>query len=91
MYVGRAHSDVLLNNMCEVLNGKLVFGRDKPIITLLEFIMEYCMKKIVNVQKAIDRCPGPLTPTETIMMSKIKEVVSNYKIMWNGEQKYQVT
>ncbi|GKF25634.1 hypothetical protein Tco_0081528, partial [Tanacetum coccineum] len=29
----RAKSDVLLNNMCEVFNGKLVGGRDKPIIS----------------------------------------------------------
>ena len=40
---------MLLNNMCEVLNGKLVLGRDKPIITLLEYIREYCMIRIVNV------------------------------------------
>ena len=63
---------MLLNNMCEVLNGMLVLGRDKRIITLLEFIREYCMKRIVNVHKSIDKCPGPLTPTATNIMSKIK-------------------
>lgn len=50
-YAGRAISDVLLNNMCEVLNGKLEKGRDKPIITCLEFIREYLMKRICNVVK----------------------------------------
>nr|GEX14958.1 transposase, MuDR [Tanacetum cinerariifolium] len=49
---GRAHYNVLLNNMCEVLNRQLVDGRDKPIKTCLEFIREYLMKRIVNVQKA---------------------------------------
>nr|KAJ0214373.1 hypothetical protein LSAT_V11C400171290 [Lactuca sativa] len=48
-FTGRAHSDVILNNLCETFNGKLNEGRDKPIITCLEFIREYLMKKIVNV------------------------------------------
>nr|KAJ0192986.1 hypothetical protein LSAT_V11C800412830 [Lactuca sativa] len=31
-FTGRATIDMLLNNLCEVFNGKLVDGRDKPII-----------------------------------------------------------
>ncbi|GJT16778.1 heat stress transcription factor B-4-like protein [Tanacetum coccineum] len=49
-FSGRAKSDLLLNNICEVFNGKIVKGRDKPVITLLEYIREYFMKRIVNVQ-----------------------------------------
>ncbi|GJV68244.1 hypothetical protein Tco_1483753 [Tanacetum coccineum] len=44
-----AKSDVLLNNMCEVFNGKLVGGRDKPIISTLEFVREYLMKRFHTV------------------------------------------
>ncbi|GJZ68742.1 mutator type transposase [Tanacetum coccineum] len=55
-FSGRAKSDLLLNNICEVFNGKIVRGRDKPVITLLEYIREYCMKRIVNVQGVIDKC-----------------------------------
>lgn len=53
-YVGRAHSDVLLNNMCEVFNGKLVGGRHQPIITALEYIRACCTQRIVNVMHTID-------------------------------------
>ncbi|GKC81470.1 mutator type transposase [Tanacetum coccineum] len=53
--IGRAHCDVLLNNLCEVFNGQLVDGRDVPIITCLEFIREYLMKRIVNVKKVISK------------------------------------
>nr|KAJ0211729.1 hypothetical protein LSAT_V11C400224450 [Lactuca sativa] len=35
-FSGRAHSDCLLNNLCEVFNSKLEHGREKPIITCLE-------------------------------------------------------
>ncbi|GKB69199.1 chloroplast stem-loop binding protein of 41 kDa b, chloroplastic, partial [Tanacetum coccineum] len=69
----RAKSDLLLNNICEVFNGKIVKGRDKPVITLLEYIREYCMKRIVNVQGVIDKCTGPLTPTATRIMESIKK------------------
>ncbi|GJU97542.1 mutator type transposase [Tanacetum coccineum] len=44
---GRAKSNILLNNLCEVLNRQLLDGRDKPIITSLEYIREYLMKRIV--------------------------------------------
>nr|GEY95422.1 hypothetical protein [Tanacetum cinerariifolium] len=46
----RAKSNLLLNNIYEVFNGKIVRGRDKPVITLLEYIREYCVMRIVNVQ-----------------------------------------
>ncbi|KAJ9543460.1 hypothetical protein OSB04_023167 [Centaurea solstitialis] len=44
-FTGRAKCDVLLNNMCEVFNKQLVDGRDKPIITALEYIREYLMRR----------------------------------------------
>ncbi|GKB88972.1 heat stress transcription factor B-4-like protein [Tanacetum coccineum] len=72
-FSGRAKSDLLLNNICEVFNSKIVRGRDKPMITLLEYIMEYCMKRIVNVQGVIDKYTGPLTPTATRIMESIKK------------------
>ncbi|GKD98038.1 hypothetical protein Tco_1381935 [Tanacetum coccineum] len=34
-WLGRAKSNILLNNLCEVLNRQLLDGRDKPIITCL--------------------------------------------------------
>ncbi|GKC68267.1 chloroplast stem-loop binding protein of 41 kDa b, chloroplastic, partial [Tanacetum coccineum] len=51
----RAKYDLFLSNIYEVFNGKIVRGRDKPVITLLEYIMEYCMKRIVNVKSVIDK------------------------------------
>ncbi|GKC00585.1 heat stress transcription factor B-4-like protein, partial [Tanacetum coccineum] len=87
----RAKSDLLLNNICEVFNGKIVGGRDKPVITLLEYIKEYCMKRIVNVQGVIDKCTGPLTPTATRIMESIKKEAHLMKVQWNGANKYQVS
>ncbi|GKA34019.1 hypothetical protein Tco_0720448 [Tanacetum coccineum] len=87
----RAKYDLLLNNIYEVFNGKIVGGRDKPLITLLEYIREYCIKRIVNVQGVIDKCTGPLTHTATQIMEFIKKKAHLMKVQWNKANKYQVS
>ncbi|GJW05626.1 mutator type transposase [Tanacetum coccineum] len=87
----RAKSDVLLNNMCEVFNGKLVGGRDKPIISTLEFAREYLMKRIVNVNKLIDKCDGPLTPTATKILRANSNQARKYTVVSAGDGLYQVS
>ncbi|KAK1419396.1 hypothetical protein QVD17_28563 [Tagetes erecta] len=87
-----ARSDVLLNNLCEAFNKQLVGGRDKPIITCLEFIREYLMRRIVTVHKIIADSEGPLTPKIQKLFEVIKTDASQYttqfngKMIWNMEQ-----
>ncbi|GJY53201.1 hypothetical protein Tco_0444865 [Tanacetum coccineum] len=82
MIRGRAYSDVLLNNLCEVFEGKNVQGRDKPIITTAGFIREYYIKRNVHVLKVTDKCLGPLTTTKSTIMAKLKQDASNS--LFNG-------
>nr|KAJ0220444.1 hypothetical protein LSAT_V11C200094290 [Lactuca sativa] len=88
---GRAHTDILLNNLCEVFNSKLLDARDKPIITCLEYIREYLMKRICIVQNVIDKSQGPLTPTATKLLDGVKKDASQYTCIFNGAEKTQVT
>ncbi|GKA84888.1 mutator type transposase [Tanacetum coccineum] len=90
-FSGRPNCDVLLNNMCEVLNSQLLDGRDKPIITCLEFIRQYLMKRIVVVQKVINKSNGPLTPTATKIFNNIKKEAAQITVLWNGGELYQAT
>ncbi|GJX30924.1 mutator type transposase [Tanacetum coccineum] len=71
--MGIAKCDLLINNICEVFNRQLVDGRDQSIITCLEYIREYLMKRIVVVQKVIAKTVGPLTPSVTKMFDDIKK------------------
>ena len=87
---GRPITDMLLNNLCEVFNSKLIEGRDKPIITCLEYIREYMMKRICNVIKVQQKCAGPLTPTTTKIMETNTTNASNYIARWNSSDKYEV-
>ncbi|GKD36098.1 hypothetical protein Tco_1251607 [Tanacetum coccineum] len=79
-WLGRAKSNILLNNLCEVLNRQLLDGRDKPIITCLEYIREYLMKRIVNVQKVQDKCDGPLTPSTAKIFKLIVRAAAKLKV-----------
>lgn len=90
-FSGRAHTDILLNNLCEVFNAKIVDGRDRPIISALDFVREYMMRKIVTVQNMIDKSSGILTPTAQKLWDKVKEQASRCTCMFNGGGKYQVT
>ncbi|GKA77852.1 mutator type transposase, partial [Tanacetum coccineum] len=87
----RPYYDVLLNNMCEVLNRQLLNGRDKPILTFLEFIREYLMKRIAIVQGVIRKSTGPLTPNATKVFNVIKREAAQYKVVWNGGDLYETT
>nr|GEW66397.1 hypothetical protein [Tanacetum cinerariifolium] len=89
-FSGRANCDLLINNICEVFNRQLLDARDSPIISCLEYVREYLMKRIVIVQKAIERCEGPLTPTVTSIFRAIKEKSVHYTVDWNGAELCQV-
>ncbi|KAL0402336.1 UNVERIFIED_CONTAM: hypothetical protein Slati_4263500 [Sesamum latifolium] len=38
--------DILLNNYCESFNENILDARDKPVLTLLEWIREYLMRRL---------------------------------------------
>ncbi|XP_035836473.1 uncharacterized protein LOC118484716 [Helianthus annuus] len=90
-FSGRAVSDVLLNNMCECYNGKVIEGMDRPIISALEYIREYLMRRIVTVLKVIEKCDGLLTPRATELLEEIKKDASHYHVQWNGGEYYEVS
>ncbi|GJZ28300.1 mutator type transposase [Tanacetum coccineum] len=79
------------NHNIEAYEWHLVDGRDKPIITCLEYIKEYLMKRIVNVQKVQDKYDGPLTPNAAKVFKLIKKAATKLKVDWNGSDLYQVT
>ncbi|XP_076946441.1 uncharacterized protein LOC143617935 [Bidens hawaiensis] len=90
-YRGRAISDVMINNMCEVYNGKIVEGRDRPIISALEYVREYLMRSIVTVLGIIDKWDGLLTPRATELFATIQNQVNHYNVQWNGGDLYEVS
>ncbi|GJV25562.1 mutator type transposase [Tanacetum coccineum] len=78
-FSGRVKCDLLINNICEVFNRQLVDGRDQPIITCLEYIREYLMKRIVVVQKVIAKTVRPLTLSDQYGVNMDRRVCSSRK------------
>ncbi|XP_076940767.1 uncharacterized protein LOC143610083 [Bidens hawaiensis] len=89
-FLGRAKSDMLLNNLCESFNKQLVGARDKPIITYLEYIREYMIMRIVNVKKMQATTMGPLKPQATKAWDEIQTEASKLTVMMVDEVAYQV-
>ncbi|GKB14221.1 heat stress transcription factor B-4-like protein [Tanacetum coccineum] len=73
----------------KVFNGKIVCGKHKLIIIALEYVREYCMKRIVNVQKVIGKSVGPLTPIAANILDSLKKEAVKYKVLYNGTDKFQ--
>ncbi|KAJ9565743.1 hypothetical protein OSB04_001709 [Centaurea solstitialis] len=67
----------------------IVDARDKPIITCLEYIREYLMKRIGNVNMVIQKAVGPLTPTAAGVLESIKNQAINYDVIWSRGTSYQ--
>ncbi|GJX57072.1 hypothetical protein Tco_0286969 [Tanacetum coccineum] len=79
----RAKSDILLNNLCEYFNGKILDARDAPIITALEYIREYLMRRMVNVIAVINKIDGPLTPSTTKLLKVAMDKANKYTVSFN--------
>ncbi|GKD88792.1 ribonuclease H-like domain-containing protein, partial [Tanacetum coccineum] len=83
----RAKSDILLNNLCECFNGKILDARDVPIITALEYIKEYLMRRMVNVIVVIKKTNGPLTPSATKLLKVAMDKANKYTVGFNERGK----
>nr|KAJ0224598.1 hypothetical protein LSAT_V11C100029920 [Lactuca sativa] len=80
--IGRAVSDVLISNMCEVFNGKIEKRKDKPGIS---------NKEDMQCHEGNEKGYGTLTPTATNILDVRKVVASQYIARWNGRDMYHVT
>nr|KAJ0187703.1 hypothetical protein LSAT_V11C900486270 [Lactuca sativa] len=84
--LGRAISDMLLNNLCEVFNSELVKGRDKPII-IYQIVPN---EESLQCDEGVKQVSRPLIPTGTRILEANTTLASKYHARWNGGQNYQV-
>ncbi|KAD6796406.1 hypothetical protein E3N88_07302 [Mikania micrantha] len=70
-----------------ISNFTFISDREKAIISALEFIREYLMKRIVNMMKLIEKCNGPLTPGAKKLLDVAKKEDSKCNVIWSGVNK----
>ncbi|XP_021726953.1 uncharacterized protein LOC110694102 [Chenopodium quinoa] len=69
-----SNSNMLLNNLCETFNAVLREAKDKPIITCLEWIMRYVMKRNTEKWEGVQGLEGKFMP----YVSKVFKWISSY-------------
>lgn len=61
-FSAQSKSNMLLNNICETFNAVLKEARDKPIITCLEWIRRYVMRRNAEKWEGIQNYEGRFMP-----------------------------
>ncbi|KAL2251025.1 UNVERIFIED_CONTAM: hypothetical protein Sindi_2224800 [Sesamum indicum] len=84
--------DMLLNNVCEAFNGCIIDAREKPILTMLEWIREYLMRRMQeNRNKCAAKWKKRLCPKIQKILQKQINKISDCIPIKADDQHYQVS
>lgn len=84
--------DMLLNNCCESFNAKILEAREKPIITMLEWIREYLMTRLQEARdKAEKRWKDRLCPRIKKILTKHIDKVGDCIPIKADNKHYQIS
>lgn len=50
--------DILMNNLSETFNSTILVAKDKPIITMCEWIVTYMMGQSASIREKLNRYEG---------------------------------
>jgi len=83
-------SDLQVSNMCEAFNRAILEYIDKHIITLLEGIKHYLVKRIGAQKDLMQRYRGNICPIIQLELEKAKRVADGWKPTWNFDDEYAI-
>ncbi|KAL0332737.1 UNVERIFIED_CONTAM: hypothetical protein Scaly_2175200 [Sesamum calycinum] len=84
--------DILLNNCCESFNGNIMDARDKPILTMLEWIREYLMRRLQeNREKASKKWKDTLCPKIKKLLQKNVDKIGDCIPIKANDRHYQIS
>ncbi|GMY18093.1 hypothetical protein FCV25MIE_13332 [Fagus crenata] len=89
-FTGNGKSDALLNNMCECFNSKIIEAREKPIISLVEDIRLYLMRRFQYNREGILKIQFELCPKIRKKVFKLKQGSNKWEVAWAGELLFEV-
>ncbi|KAG4943535.1 hypothetical protein JHK85_048181 [Glycine max] len=85
--------DMIMNNISEAFNGRILEAREQPIVAMLEWIIVYMMtrfaknRKLGEKQKAKGQkvCPRPMKRLNQEVLA-----YSKWSVVWGGGPKFEV-
>ncbi|KAL0431476.1 UNVERIFIED_CONTAM: hypothetical protein Sradi_0773600 [Sesamum radiatum] len=91
-FIDVSKCDMLLNNVCESFNANILDARDKPILTMLEWVREYLMKRLLeNRDKAGRKWKGTLCPKIKKALQKQIDKIGDCIPIKANDRHYQVS
>ncbi|XP_052726126.1 uncharacterized protein LOC128194623 [Vigna angularis] len=89
-FTSRSQCDTLVNNMSEAFNSVLVDSRSKPIISMLEDIRVYIMKRWAANRTKITSYQGSICPKIFSRFQKESWLTRHWLPRWSREKLFEV-
>jgi hypothetical protein len=83
--------DVLMNNLSKAFNSTILLAREKPIITMCEWIRTYLMSRFAMLREKLSGYEGDMMPKPKRRLDREVELSGNWHSTWSGEMSFQVT
>ncbi|KAG8371286.1 hypothetical protein BUALT_Bualt13G0071700 [Buddleja alternifolia] len=83
-------SDILVNNLCQSFNNYILKARDKPIISMIEWIRTRLMSRIQMKKEGMFKYVGVVCPNILKKINKQSEVARNCTTRFRGGMEFEV-
>lgn len=83
-------SDVLVNNLCESFNNYILVAREKPIISMFEWIRTRLTTRIQVKKAGMEKDEGTICPNILKKINKCQIFARNCYPRWCGVQEFEV-
>ncbi|XP_016191556.1 uncharacterized protein LOC107632386 [Arachis ipaensis] len=82
--------DNITNNMTEVWNAKIVHYRGKPILTMLEELKCYIMRRMAQHKRVLSTYTGIVAPVQQKRIDDIMKECKYWTAQWTGDDARQI-
>uniref|UniRef100_A0A2N9G1J5 SWIM-type domain-containing protein n=1 Tax=Fagus sylvatica TaxID=28930 RepID=A0A2N9G1J5_FAGSY len=89
-FTKRVLSDCLVNNISESFNAMILLARDKPILSMLEWIRVRLMTRLHTKRIGMEKYGGSVCPNVQDKLEKLKMESRSFFAMPSGRFKYEV-
>ncbi|XP_058756260.1 uncharacterized protein LOC131629496 [Vicia villosa] len=83
--------DVLMNNLSESFNATILMQRDKPIITMFEWIRNYLMGRFATLREKVENYKFEMMSKPLRRLDREIEKSASWLPTYAGQLKFQVT
>ncbi|XP_058746238.1 uncharacterized protein LOC131619115 [Vicia villosa] len=83
--------DVLMNNISESFNATILDARDKPILTMCEWIRKYLMNRCSTSALKLEKWPHKVMPIPRKRLDKEVALSAHWLPTWAMNEQFQVT